>query len=344
MEWFCTDEELSALKRSERWLVIAFRVFVCLTAAVFIALCLMIRTENSGAMHWVLIASTTMFGWICIGLYFPGIREARIQIGHMEMLRDGTAEMREGRIALTRESIQIPKSIRIRKVLLDTGEEEPKRLNMDEKWIRKLPSDGSLVHLAIVHSYIAGIETLEEAEGKTEAREASRRPARRHMAALVLPLLGIWALASVFISSYVFYRITDTDPAYKITIYMDGETAGETRLAARLEKELGSLVRMVQIHPFRYFMFGSDVLKAGDLFIIPDSTRDQYEDWLAEGEESWILYDPESGTEIAGDIFLYSGGGIYRLYIGAESPHLEDGLARQAAELLISTKTEKEGT
>ena len=34
---------------------------------------------------------------------------------------------------------------------------------------------------------------------------------------------------------------------------------------------------------------------------------------------------------------------VFRLYIGAASPHREDGMARRAAELLISVEEEKEG-
>lgn len=343
MEWLCTQEGLSALQRRERRLTLAFRICLCLTAAVFIALCRMIRTENAAVMHWVLIGVTAVLGWTCIGLYLLGVRETRTQIGHLKMLLEGTetAEVQEGRITLTRESVQIPQSIRIRKVLLDTGAEEPKRLNLDEKWAGRMPPGGTRVRLALVHSYIAGMEILEKAAGEDTPRTVSRGPARRHPLVRILPLLGIWALAAVFISSFVFYQVTDTDPAHKITIYMDGEIAGEARLAARLEKELGGPVRMVQIRPFRYFMFGSDVLMAGDLFIVPDSEREQYADWLAEGE-GWILRDPESGKAIAAETFRYAEGETYRLYIGAASVHREDGLARQAAERLVSMEGEKE--
>lgn len=341
MKWFCTDEKLSALKQRGRNLLIAFRIMLGITLIAFIVLSLLIRTENAAVMHWVLVGCTAVLGWVCILLYYAGVRESRTQVGHLAMLLDGKPEILEGRLTLTRESIQIPKSIRIRKVLLDTGEEEPQRLNLDEEWVSEVPPDGSLVRLALVHSYIAGLEVLEKAEDAGGGREAPRRPSSLRKAAVILPLLGIWALAAFFIGSFVFYQRTDTDQAHKITIYMDGEVTGEVKLAARLEKELGNPVRMVQIHPFRYFMFGSAALKAGDLFIIPDSDLEQFADWLEAGEK-WTAYDPESGTAVAEDVFLYSENETYGLYIGAESVHREDGLARNAAELLLSTKNDKE--
>ena len=102
---------------------------------------------------------------------------------------------------------------------------------------------------------------------------------------------------------------------------------------------------MVQIHPFRYAMFGSAALQGADLFIVPDSDKNQFADWFASESESFPVYDPETGISVAGTWILYSPGDTYRLYLGAESPHLKDGLARRAAELLVSiTGPEKEET
>ena len=344
MEWFCTDGARAAFRKRERRLSAAFAGTAGLAVATFIALCLMIRTENMNTMHRVLICVTAVMGWACIILYSAGVREARTQLGHLDMLRDGEKKTCEGVLTVTGESIQIPKSIRIRKVLLDTGAEEPERLNLDEKWVSGMPPDGSRVRLAVSHSYIAGVETLEAGDAKNGEQGASRRPGRIRKAAKLVPLLGIWAVAAVIFSSFVFYRITDTDAAHKITVYMDGTTARETELAARLEKGLAGQVRMVRIFPFSYAMFGSEALKTADLYIIPDSHLEQYGEWTAPGEKSYTVYDPETGVAVAGGTFLYTAGEdpqIYRLYLGAGSPHLQDGLARKAAEILAETEKEE---
>ena len=342
MEWFCTDEERSALKARERRLTAAFRILAGVTAAAFIVICLLIRTENAQAMHLILMISTAFLGWACILLWILGVKDSRTQLAHLDMLREGEKDFREGTLTLTRDSVQIPKSIRIRKVLLDTGEASPQRLNLDEKWIPRLPPDGSKVRLALIHSYIAGAELLEKPEDTAAVSGVSRKPARIRKAAKLIPLLGIWTIAAVIFGSFVFYQITDTDPAHKITIYVDGELRNEAQLAARLEKELPEQIRMVQIHPFRYAMFGSAALKGADLFIVPDSEKDQFADWFVPGDEGRPVYDPETGLSVAGNWILYSSEETYRLYSGAESPHLEDGAARRAAELLLSMKTEKE--
>ena len=195
------------------------------------------------------------------------------------------------------------------------------------------------MRLALVHSYIAGVETLES--GSAEGG-ASRRPARIKKIGQLIPLLGVWLLVAVIFGSFVFYQITDTDPAHKLTLYVDGEVRNEAQLAALLEKELPEPIRMVQVHPFSYAMFGSDALRAADLYIVPDSDLEQFADWFAPGEESVTVHDPETGVSVAGTWLLYAPEETYRLYLGANSAHLEDGLARQGAELLINLKTEEE--
>ena len=352
MEWFYTEEDWSALKKQEQKLTAAFRILVCLAAAAFIVLCLLVRTENAQTFHWILIAVTLVLGWICISLHVLGIQEARTQAGHLDMLLQGEKEMLTGRMTLTDESIRIPKSIRIRKVLLDTGEETPKRLNLDERWISRMPADGSLVSLPVSHSYIAGVEILEEASPAETGRVASRRPARAWKLKKLLPLLGIWTIAAVIFSSFVFYQITDTDPGHKLTVYVDGEVRNEAQLAARLEKSVTDPVRMVKVHPFTYALFGSDALKQADLYIVPASHVEEYRDWFAPLPEEMAslasdripdgipVFDPAAGLRAAGSWILYNQSSgenePYFLFFGRNSMHLSDHAAAGVARALLT--------
>ena len=164
-------------------------------------------------------------------------------------------------------------------------------------------------------------------------------------AAALIPALVLWLFFVVIFGSFIFYQITDTAPARKITLYMDGVMKGEARLAERLEEQIGEPIRMVKIHPFSYVMFGGDELQGADLFIIPDSDLEQFGEWTAPEEEIFIVYDPETGVSVAGDVFLYEAEGrkpeTWRLYIGAGSVHLQDGLARKTAEILMETGREE---
>ena len=343
MKFFCTDEEWSALQCRESRLSVVFRVLAALTPAVFLVLCLLVRTENARVMHPVMLITSGVLGAAAIIVYLLFLRPVRQEKRHLEMLRNGEKEILEGCLTVTGESFRIPKSVRVCRAVLEFGEEErPALLSIDERWADRLPADGTRVRLAAVHSYIAGIETVAAPEERSEvhARVSKVRKFFRGVSLVTSPLV-LWVFFVLIFGSFIFYQITDTSPDRKISIYMDGAVQGEDRLAARMEKQLPDPIRMVKIHPFSYVMFGGDELKAADLFIVPDSKVQEYKDWFEPGD-SWVLYEPGSGEGAAGATFLYEEGETYHLYIGAESIHREDGLARQAAEWLVSLKTEKE--
>ena len=157
-----------------------------------------------------------------------------------------------------------------------------------------------------------------------------------------LYLYILWAFLAVLICGTLFTRLTDTVPARKVTLYADVPAVSDRALAWELEKEKPEGIRMIQVHPFSYAMFDSVGLKQADLYIIPDSHLADYRDWLS-AEEGIPVSDPATGFAAARDCFLYEPDGIYRIYTGGNSVHLEDGLARRAAELLVSmTGFEKE--
>ena len=216
METFCTEREwLEIVNRERRWTVI-FRILAVLTPAVFTVLCLLTRTGNARVMHGAMLAATAILGGAAIAVYTLQLRPARQERKHLEMLRKEQKTLMEGRLEVTVESFRIPKSVRVRRVILASGKEDerPALLNVDERWVDRLPPDGSLVRIAAVHSYIAGAETLEEKPGpKAEGRKVSRARAFFRGVAAVGPLLVLWAFFTVIFGSFVFYQITD--PVYR---------------------------------------------------------------------------------------------------------------------------------
>ncbi len=350
MDLFCTDVEWLALKRTERRRTAAFLIPALLTPVLFVTLCLLIRTGNARVMHAALLGTTGVLGGCAVTVYLLLLRPARQELKHLEMLRTGEKTYPEGRLTVTEDSFRIPRSVRVRRVLLETGgtDERPVMLNVDERWVNRMPPNGSRIRAAAVHSYLAGVETIEASDGQmAQSRKTSRIRSFFRGVSLVTPPLVLWLFFTVIFGSFVFYRITDTDPSRKIMIFADGVTAGEDQLAARLEEQLGDPIRMVRIHPFSYMMFGGEELKTADLYILPDSHTAQYREWLVPGDEGILLFDPSDGTAVAGDVFLYTENENapepYRLYLGARSPHLEDGMAAQAAEALIRMETGEEG-
>ena len=348
MQLFCNDAEWNRCKTREKRSALLFRILAAATPAVFVLLCLLTRTGNARVMHLLLLVVTAVSGGAAIAVYVLLLRPARRELRHMDMLRSGERTELEGVLTLTRDTIRVPRSVLVRRAILETGEERPALLNVDERWAHRMPPDGAKVRVTAVHSYIAGTEATGTAAERTE--EATRKPSRIRAffrgAAALTPLLILWAFGVLIFGSFVFYQVTDTDRAHKIVLYIDGTTVREDQLAARLEEGLDDPVRMVKVHPFSYEMFGGE-LPTADLYIVPDSRQAQYAEWYAPEEDSMVVYDPETGFAAAGAYIVYTPEGeepeVWRLYFGASSPHLEDGQARKAAELLIA-ETEKEAT
>ena len=167
----------------------------------------------------------------------------------------------------------------------------------------------------------------------------------------LIPLMLALLTLNVLFGTAVFSWITDTDPAHKLTLFVDAETRNEDELAAMLEEAgLPDAIRMVRVHPFSYAMFDSSRLRTADLYILPVSDLSEYGEWLAPlpGElrsasetffrgteavgiridpaaENWIEYHrAEEDSE------------AFCLCFGSRSVHGEDGAALALARALLA--------
>ena len=320
------------------------RILIVAAAAMLIlliALCLLTRTGNARTMLIIAMVCSVVGGWSVMAFWIFSVEPTRAEARHLEGLAAQTPQTREGLFYLDPEGFRIPKSVRVLKVRLETGE-ETLSLNLNEKYRTMAPPDGSRVRVMTARKFIIGIETLETPVNPVPRKQPSAGKTIRKGIGRFLPAAVIWGFAAVMLTGFIFGRITDTDPAHKITIYADCEVQNAAELAEKLERGMDGAVRMVKVHPFSFAMFGTEQLKTADLYIVPDSRKADYADFL--GEESRVTADPDSGLTVAGDYFIYGETGkepsVYRLYIGAHSVHREDGLAEKAAELLMKTGEE----
>ena len=117
----------------------------------------------------------------------------------------------------------------------------------------------------------------------------------------LIPLLILWMMLSILLWGFVFNLITDAPPAEKITLCVDAETPGATKLAVQLEETLDGKVRMVKVRPFDYAMFDSGTLTGADLFIVPASHVETYQEWFSPLPEE--LRDQGLPLEIGGTVY-----------------------------------------
>lgn len=134
-----------------------------------------------------------------------------------------------------------------------------------------------------------------------------------------LPLMALWMICCAVFWTFVFGRITDTSANQKIVLYVDAQVPGSTALAVALEEKGADGIRMVQVRPFSYAMFGSRDVQTADLYILPASHADTYRDWLCPLPE----HDWQDAADIGEDDFLLLDGAAF----GIRVYRAEDGSA-----------------
>ena len=145
-------------------------------------------------------------------------------------------------------------------------------------------------------------------------------------------LYVLWALAAALFWAWIFGFVTDAPREKKLTVFIDAPCR-DRELRLMLEQELPEGIKMIQVHPFDYVMFGSEELLNADLYLVPRSRSEQFVDsFLPLGEESegcWRyggtayglpVYDAESGSGALRDYVSYEDEDYY-LFFGVHSLH-----------------------
>ena len=331
---YAEGESSRLRKRAERFRAAATALAV-LSAVLLTVLFLQVRTGNAAVLLWVILGSMTGLGWIVIGLITQGWIPAKERAAHLARLESGEKTICEGRLSVSGEVFRIPRSVPVRKVTL-LGEAGDESLNLDDDRVAMMPPEGTLIRAECSHRYITGVELPGGGDPPLRGRDAVAVRIARAIRRIrrMMPGLLIWLIASGLIGGFIFIRVTDAAPGNKIMIYMDGEVMNGAELADRLERLLPEPIRKVQIRPFTYALFGSDELRNADLYIVPASHTEEYREWFLPGREGSLMHDPETGRAAAGRWLIY-GDEIYRMFPGAGSRHLEDGMTDRAAELLL---------
>lgn len=147
----------------------------------------------------------------------------------------------------------------------------------------------------------------------------------------------LWALVSALFWSWIFTFVTDTSPDKKVTVYCLTPEIRDTEMAAALEETMPEGLRMVQVHSFDYVMFGVDAFYQGDIFILPASEIENYQELLLPPEDGQNvrIYDAAESTGAAQTYISYADEDYY-LFLGTGSMHLEDGKALAVARAILN--------
>lgn len=170
----------------------------------------------------------------------------------------------------------------------------------------------------------------------------------------LLPFCVLWLMASVFLWGFVFGFLTDAPAEKKVVLFADVPALRDKDLALRLEEDKPEGIKLVQVHPFSYAMFGAEELTSADLYIIPESHMERFRDgfaplgdavsmdivrddlFISDGQVWGVrIRDASKGTGAASSYVTYPEEDCY-LCLGAKSRHLGEinGSADDAALVL----------
>lgn len=138
----------------------------------------------------------------------------------------------------------------------------------------------------------------------------------------------LWLIVSIMLWGQVYSVITDTTPDKKISVYIESPSVMSTEMSAELEKNLPEGMKFVKVRPFTYAMFYDETLFNADIYIVPDSEADELSDSF--------ISDGEIVTGAAR--YFETNGETYRLYYGINSPHLEDGKAKEVGDRILNMR------
>lgn len=125
-----------------------------------IGLCNHVNTQNADVLLGLVILISTLAGWAALIVYAFGYRPARARAEHMLGILQGEKEQASGILRRTDEIFAIPKSVTVRKIALQQGE-ETLILHADSALVRQLPPDGTKVTVETVRKFITGYEVLQ---------------------------------------------------------------------------------------------------------------------------------------------------------------------------------------
>lgn len=151
-----SEADIEQLKRRiNRWQT-ALWIFTACALAVCLGMIALTGTGNAAQMEGMVIAISTIAGWIVIYCSIFVVTVGRRELSHANMLRNEDRQTVRGSVAVTDEQVSIIRSITARRVEVN-GDGETRRLLVCENRADALAEAGAVV-LYTAHGYVAAYE------------------------------------------------------------------------------------------------------------------------------------------------------------------------------------------
>lgn len=150
-------EDLSRLTKKRKIRRVLLLTLTAIALGVCVLLCAQVTTRNAARMQLAVILVSTLSGWVLIALRHKLLVVARREAEHASHMLAGPREKRTGTLCLTEDTVQIPGSVRIRRLTLQEGKES-RRISVNATKLKALGALPRQVTLWTVHDYVVALE------------------------------------------------------------------------------------------------------------------------------------------------------------------------------------------
>ena len=153
-----------------------------------------------------------------------------------------------------------------------------------------------------------------------------------------------WLLLMAFFWAWIFFMLTDTVKAKKVTVYIDAPEVRSAELEAALSGSLPEGIKLIKVHSFSYAAFNTLAANSADIYVMSaDVLMENIENlapissaagecadggYYFEGELYGLPVRQAAGACAAASYIGYSGDGEYYICFNKDSVHITNGTGR----------------
>ena len=150
-------EDLSRLTRKRNIWRAALLLLTALALGICVLLCTRVNTRNAASLERIVIGISILSGWVLITLRYELLVLSRREAEHAAHMLAGPREKREGLLSLSPDSVRIPGSIRVRRLILQE-DGQTCRLSVNISKLSQLGELPRTVTVYTVHDYVVALE------------------------------------------------------------------------------------------------------------------------------------------------------------------------------------------
>ena len=159
MQTLYTKKEQSRFEKRTKLSFYLSAVLFVLPLILSVVLCFFVNTETAKTLLTHIIFMNTLCGWAGIGIFYYVYLPSRAQAKHISRCIDAEYETYSGMVCVSKTAFAVPKSITVKKVLVET-DEGPVTVYLNAAYAGLFPEGNINLRLLTASKYITAFEVL----------------------------------------------------------------------------------------------------------------------------------------------------------------------------------------